>query len=236
MLIKTILNRVEKFKGFVYRKTEFTVHDGRECLAVGIEPRQGSAAVCSCCHRPAPCYDRAAEPRWFEFVPLWGIAVFFVYVMRRVDCPRCGVKTEQVPWADGKHQCTKTYMQFLASWARSLSWTEVSKRFQTSWEKVFHAVEYVVEWGLQHRSLGACPLYVCAVSKHVADRAGWTPRAAKDGFRQPPALLRCPWTAQRTESAPEPASADCGRSRRCSIPPAPSRRPVAGIGGSRVPA
>lgn len=153
MLIKTILNRVEKFKGFVYRNAEFTEHDGRECLAVGIEPRKGSAAVCSCCHRPAPCYDRAAEPRWFEFVPLWGIAVFFVYVMRRVDCPRCGVKTEQVPWADGKHQCTKTYMQFLASWARDLSWTEVSKRFQTSWEKVFHAVEYVVEWGLQHRSL-----------------------------------------------------------------------------------
>jgi transposase len=44
-------------------------------------------------------------------------------------------------------------MQFLASWARSLSWTEVAKRFQTSWEKVFRSVEYIVAWGLQHRSL-----------------------------------------------------------------------------------
>ena len=24
--------------------------------------------------------------------------------MRRVDCPRCGVTVERVPWADGKHQ------------------------------------------------------------------------------------------------------------------------------------
>ena len=153
MLVKTILNRCQRFKRFVYGKVRFVTRAGRDVLEVELKPRKGSVALCSCCHQAAPCYDHASEPRRFEFVPLWGYAVFLVYVMRRVDCPRCGVKVEEVPWADGKHQLTKAYMQFLASWARSLSWTEVSKRFQTSWEKVFHAVEYVVEWGLQHRGL-----------------------------------------------------------------------------------
>ncbi len=153
MLVKTILNRCERFKCFVYGQVRFVTEAGRDSLDVEVKPRKGSAALCSCCHQAAPCYDHASEPRRFEFVPLWGYAVFLVYVMRRVDCPRCGVKVEEVPWADGKHQLTKTYMQFLASWARSLSWTEVSRRFQTSWEKVFHAVEYIVEWGLQHRNL-----------------------------------------------------------------------------------
>ncbi|MFH1157627.1 MAG: ISL3 family transposase [Pseudomonadota bacterium] len=153
MLLKTILNHCQKFKCFVYGEARFVLWDEGQCLEVDIEPRKGSAAICSSCHKAAPCYDHAKEPRRFEFVPMWGYAVFFVYVMRRVDCPRCGVKIEDVPWADGKHQLTKTYMQFLASWARSLSWTEVGERFQTSWEKVFHAVEYVVEWGLQHRNL-----------------------------------------------------------------------------------
>lgn len=153
MLVKTILNRCERFKCFVYGQVRFVTQAGQDSLEVAIKPRKGSAAVCSCCHQAAPCYDHASEPRRFEFVPLWGYAVFLVYVMRRVDCPRCGVKVEEVPWADGKHQLTKTYMQFLASWARSLSWTDVSRRFQTSWEKVFHAVEYIVEWGLQHRNL-----------------------------------------------------------------------------------
>jgi len=44
-------------------------------------------------------------------------------------------------------------MQFLAHWGRKLSWREVARSFHTSWEKVFHAVEYVVTWGLKHREL-----------------------------------------------------------------------------------
>ena len=73
--------------------------------------------------------------------------------MRRVDCPTCGVKVEEVPWAQGKKELTKVYMQYLAFWARKLSWKEVAETFHTSWEKVFHSVEYVVEWGLAHRCL-----------------------------------------------------------------------------------
>ena len=85
--------------------------------------------------------------RHFEFVPLWGILVFFVYAMRRVDCDRCGVKVEVVPWATGKQQITTTYAWFLARWAKRLSWTEVARTFHTSWDTVFRAVEMAVEWG-----------------------------------------------------------------------------------------
>src|SRR5690242_9279783 len=75
--------------------------------------------------------------------------------MRRVDCRRCGaVVVEGVPWGDGKHTLTRAYMLFLARWARRLSWKETAQSFRTSWEKVFDAVEYVVHWGLEHRTLG----------------------------------------------------------------------------------
>ncbi len=46
-------------------------------------------------------------------------------------------------------------MHFLASWARKLSWTEVGRQFHTSWDKVYHAVEWIVTWGLEHRTFGA---------------------------------------------------------------------------------
>jgi transposase len=36
---------------------------------------------------------------------------------------------------------------FLASWAKLLSWQEVSERFGTSWESVFRSVEMAVIWG-----------------------------------------------------------------------------------------
>ena len=44
-------------------------------------------------------------------------------------------------------------MLFLAHWARRLSWKETASSFRTSWDKVFQAVEYVVKWGLEHRTL-----------------------------------------------------------------------------------
>jgi hypothetical protein len=89
----------------------------------------------------------------FEFVPLWNITVFFAYALRRGNCETCGVKVEKVPWADGKSTLTKTYMQFLATWAKRLSWKEVAVTFHTSWEKVFRSVEWAVQWGLANRDL-----------------------------------------------------------------------------------
>lgn len=79
--------------------------------------------------------------RRFEFVPLWGMKVFLVYAPRRVECTRCGVRVEEMPWAEGKHPVTQAYAWFLASWAKRLSWKEVAQVFQSSWEVVFGAVD-----------------------------------------------------------------------------------------------
>ncbi|MFY8072993.1 MAG: transposase family protein [Pirellula sp.] len=46
--------------------------------------------MCSGCGNKRPTYDHTSIRR-FQFVPLWGIAVFLVYSMRRVDCKECGV-------------------------------------------------------------------------------------------------------------------------------------------------
>ena len=42
---------------------------------------------------------------------------------------------------------------FLSHWARKLSWQEVANEFRTTWQQVFRAIEYVVEWGLKYRDL-----------------------------------------------------------------------------------
>ena len=152
MELITILNRCHRFRGFVYHRATFS--PDHKSIEISVRPRKGSVAVCSRCHQPAPGYDQLAERR-FEFIPLWGFFVFLLYAMRRVDCRRCaGVVVEEVPWGDGKRTLTKAYMLFLARWARRLSWKETAEAFRTSWEKVFDAVEHVVTWGLEHRTLG----------------------------------------------------------------------------------
>jgi transposase len=152
MRIQTILNRVEKFKSFIYGAACLEDRDDGPALVVQMEPRRNSRPFCSGCGRRGPAYDRLGERR-FEFVPVWGIVVFRAYRMRRVNCARCGVTVEMVPWCDGKNQLTTTYRWYLATWAKRLSWSEVASIFRTSWDSVLRAVGHAVEWGLAHRDL-----------------------------------------------------------------------------------
>lgn len=152
MQIESILRRLQPHPGFVYARAEWVGTAAHPAIHVHVRPRKGSKGVCSGCFQKRPGYDELGT-RWFAFVPFWGLAVWLVYAMRRVDCPRCGVTVETVPWATGKMQTTHALAWFLASWARVLSWKEVARRFGTSWDTVFRSVEHAVRWGLAHRSL-----------------------------------------------------------------------------------
>jgi len=152
MLLKSILKRIQLHHGFVYGPIRLVEKTKGLLLEIAIRPRQGSRPLCSACGKPGPGYDTLPVRR-FEFVPLWGIAVFFLYAMRRVDCPACGVKVERVPWAEGKNHLTTTYAWFLAKWAKRLSWKETAEAFQTTWDNVFRSVKMAVVWGLANRNL-----------------------------------------------------------------------------------
>lgn len=153
MQLKTLLNRVEKHKGFVFETPCFGTGDaGLDRIEVPVRPRKGSKGVCSGCGRRGSTYDHLSERR-FDYVPLWGIAVVLLYRMRRIDCRDCGVKVERVPFAAGKSPISRSFALFLADWAKVLSWQETARRFRTNWHQVFASVRYVVEWGLAHRDI-----------------------------------------------------------------------------------
>ena len=151
--VKTILNRIQHYVGFVYQEVRL---GGRQRHAdrieITLEPHQGMRRRCSQCQRPAPGYDQLQPRRW-RHVPLWGIPTWFVYAPRRVSCPEHGVVVELLPWSEGKRPLTTPMMGFLARWARRLSWRETAQVFQTSWEAVYRSVEWLVRWGLEHREL-----------------------------------------------------------------------------------
>jgi transposase len=150
--LKTLLNHVERLEGFVYESSELSKPLGGRFkvsaprVEIRLRPHQRQLGKCSQCQAPAPGYDRLPERR-FQFVPLWGMAAYFIYAPRRLECSRCGIHVEHLPWALGKRPVTLSFAWFLASWAKLLSWREVSQRFQTSWESVFRSVEMAVIWG-----------------------------------------------------------------------------------------
>ena len=127
--VKTLLNHVHPIKGFVYRDVRLVQPEGKAPhIAARIEPRKNSKGRCGSCREPASCYDHLHERR-FAFVPLWGLMVYLLCTPRRVDCRDCGVRVEEMPWADGNSPMTKALMCFLASWAKRMSWSEVGSAF-----------------------------------------------------------------------------------------------------------
>jgi len=152
MLIKTLLNKVERFKSFIYGTASLTLVDGGEALVIDIEPRRNSQPICPECNKRRSAYDRQPS-RLFEYLPIWTFKVYFRYAPRRVRCPIHGVKVEALPWGYGKERMTYSYQVYLARWAKRLSWQETAAIFETSWDTVFRAVKFVVDYGLAHRNL-----------------------------------------------------------------------------------
>jgi transposase len=152
LTLTSLLKRVLPLKGFRYAGARWDKHDAA-VIEVEIAARAGARARCGCCKRAAPGYDRTAEARRWQFIGLWAVSVFFVYRPRRVDCRRCGVRVEQMPWASGKLHLCDALRVYLAQWARLLSWQDVARRFNVSWGDVYKAVKWVVRYGLRHRQM-----------------------------------------------------------------------------------
>jgi len=152
MLVKTLLNRTENVKPFIFGADRFEDVEGHDALIVEVACRKNSRPICPVCGIKCTVYD-TQRPRLFEYVPFWSFKMFLRYAPRRADCPIHGPLVERVPWAVGKEHQTTSYKVFLARWARRLSWKETAGIFETSWDSVFRAVKYVVEYGLAHRSL-----------------------------------------------------------------------------------
>ena len=146
MQLKTIFNRVTNYKPFVVEHVELIEHESQPTLEITMRARENGLPTCSGCGQRCSGYDTQPTARRFDFIGLWMIRVVLVYTMRRVNCPRCGVKVERVPWATGKSPLTIEYRWFLAGWARRMSWKEVATCFGVSWEHVYNSVKQAVSW------------------------------------------------------------------------------------------
>jgi hypothetical protein len=109
MQVQYFLRLIQPQPGFVYSSVAMSGELGQRSMQVHLRARKGSKAVCSGCGKKRAGYDKAPSARSFAFVPLWGMTCTFVYRMRRVDCPKCGVVVELLPWATGKQQTTDAY-------------------------------------------------------------------------------------------------------------------------------
>ena len=115
------------------------VHDG---LLVDVAPTWRRPR-CSGCGHNCPGYDRQRDRRW-RHLDLAGMKFHLRYGTRRVDCPRCGVTVEHLPWADVGSWFTRPFEDHAGYLAQRCDKTTVSKLMRVAWTTVGDLIQRVV--------------------------------------------------------------------------------------------
>lgn len=111
-------------------------------LVVDVAPtwRRGR---CSECGDTCAGYDRDRGRRW-RHLDLAGMTLHLRYDTRRVECPRCGVRVEQVPWAETSSWFTRPFEDHVGYLTQRCDKTTVSDMMRVAWETVGTIIQRVV--------------------------------------------------------------------------------------------
>lgn len=140
---------------------------------------------CSGCGHNCPGYDRQQGRQW-RHLDLAGMKWHLRYDTRRVDCPRCGVVVEHVPWADVGSWFTRPFEDQVGFLAQRCDKTTVRRLTRIAWSTVGDIIQRVVErhqdgdllGGLTHIGVDELSYrrhhqYVTVVVDHTAQRIVW---------------------------------------------------------------
>jgi transposase len=99
---------------------------------------------CGCCGKKGPRYDRRDSPRRWRHLNLGKTKIYLEYAVYRVNCPTCGIRTEQVPWARHDSDFTIPFEELVAYLSQVADRKAVATTLGVVWRTVGKIVERVV--------------------------------------------------------------------------------------------
>ncbi len=136
MRVSALLRRLLGFEHTRVLGAEFT-DDG---IVVDVAPRW-LRCRCSVCGRKATAYDK--RERTWRHLDLGGVKCELRYSLRRLECARCGIKVEAVPWAEVDSGFTKPFEELVALMAQKTDRTTVAGLLRIAWLSVGRIIERV---------------------------------------------------------------------------------------------
>lgn len=180
MRARTLLRTVLGLK-----QTRITgVRFGPTGLEVEVAPTTRVPLCSGCMCRVRRIYDR--RRRQWRHLDVGGMEAVLVYEQRRVDCARCGVRVELVPWAEPGSRFTRDFEDQVAYLAQVMDQTTVCRTMRVAWTTVGEIVARVVarlgpadrldglEYiGIDELSYRRHHEYITTVVDHVARKVVW---------------------------------------------------------------
>jgi len=156
---------------------------GAEGVVIAVRLRRRRSR-CSGCGRKAPIHDRSTR-RW-RHLDLGAQRCHLEAEIRRVRCPECGVKVEDVSFARPGARHTRDFEDLAAFLAQQTSKTVIAKLLRIDWATVGRIVERVVDEHLDETRLAGLVMvgvdevswrkrhrYLTCVADHVGGGVVW---------------------------------------------------------------
>lgn len=141
MRTTTLLRKILGFQHTFVRGFEFTSIE----LVIDVAPTT-RVPRCGGCYRPVRRLYDCEDARLWRHLDLGGLKTLLRYGPRRVECDRCGVRTELVPWAQpGSQGFTQPFEDLTALLAQRCDQTTVSRLMDIAWMTVGRIVARVAE-------------------------------------------------------------------------------------------
>src|ERR1700675_4940689 len=165
VLIETFLRKQLGLKAHTVTKVEET----ERFMVVHID-RLGSRLLrCGLCRQRCRKVHSMQKARVWRDLSMRKLPLKLRYRPRRVECPRCGVRVEDFPWAEPWARVTTALSNAVARLARELSWQGTARQYGLNWKSVATIVKRAVEYGLRNRARP--PVHVIGIDE-VSRRKG----------------------------------------------------------------
>jgi transposase len=165
VLIETFIRKQLRLKAHTVTQVEET----GEGMIVHMD-RLGRRLLCCgvCRQRCREVHSLRKEREWRD-LSMRKLPLKLRYRPRRVDCPRCGVRVEDFPWAEPWARVTTALANAVATLARQLSWQGTAREYGLNWKSVATIVKRAVQYGLEKRARP--PVHVIGIDE-VSRRKG----------------------------------------------------------------
>jgi transposase len=165
VLVETFFRKQLGLKAHTVKKVEET----EKFMVVHIDRLGGRLLRCGVCRQRCRKVHSVRKPREWRDLSMRKLPLKLRYRPRRVDCPRCGVRVEDFPWAEPWARVTTALANAVAVLARELSWQGTARQYALNWKSVATIVKRAVDYGRRHRKRP--PVHVIGIDE-VSRRKG----------------------------------------------------------------